>query len=50
MLTLYGVWQWVHEEVGDRSAGAIEHARSLYRFEQRIHGSPADRPKDGRKV
>jgi hypothetical protein len=37
MFTLYGVWQWVHEQVGDRSAGAIERARSLYRFEQNIH-------------
>jgi len=37
MFTLYGIWQFVHERVGDRSAGAIEHARSLYRFELAIH-------------
>jgi hypothetical protein len=37
MFVLYGVWQYVHDRVGTGSTGAIEHARSLYRFEQRIH-------------
>lgn len=37
MFTLYGVWQFVHARVGDRSAGAVVHARSLYRFELAIH-------------
>jgi PAP2 superfamily len=37
MFTLYGVWQYVHERVGDRSEGAIENARALYKFEQAIH-------------
>jgi hypothetical protein len=37
MFTLYGVWQWVHERAITKTAGAIEHAHSLYEFEQAIH-------------
>jgi hypothetical protein len=37
VLVLYGIWQYVHEQAITKTAGAIEHARSLYRFEQALH-------------
>jgi hypothetical protein len=37
MFTLYGVWQYVHERAVTKSAGAMDNARALYRFEQAIH-------------
>ncbi|MEO5723696.1 MAG: phosphatase PAP2 family protein [Ilumatobacteraceae bacterium] len=37
VLVLYGIWQYVHEQAITKTAGAIAHAHSLYRFEQAIH-------------
>lgn len=37
MFALYGVWQFVHEQAFTKTAGAMNNARALYRFEQRIH-------------
>ncbi|MFT3851144.1 MAG: phosphatase PAP2 family protein [Ilumatobacteraceae bacterium] len=41
MFTLYGIWQWVHERAVTETAGAIDRAHSLYRFEQAI-GLPSE--------
>jgi hypothetical protein len=38
---LYALWQWVFTLTVTKTAGGIEHARSIYRFEQRI-GLPSE--------
>ena len=41
MFTLYGIWQWVHERAVTKTAGAVDRAHTLYRFEQAI-GLPSE--------
>lgn len=38
---LYALWQWVFTLTVTKTAGGIEHGRSIYRFEQRI-GLPSE--------
>jgi len=38
---LYALWQWVFTLTVTKTAGGIEHARSIFRFEQRI-GLPSE--------
>lgn len=37
VLVLYTIWQYARSRAITKTAGAIEHARSLYKFEQALH-------------
>ena len=37
LLTLYGLWQYIHELAVTKTAGAIENARRLWDFQRWLH-------------
>lgn len=37
VLALFALWQYAHDLAINKTAGAIDHARAVYRLEQRLH-------------